>query len=370
MRALRLSSGAEVDPKVASTVRKLLGKSCTPRDVRAMVDGDAAETPRLWSVLTAGGWTGIEYPTELGGDGGTLAEATTTAIELGAALSDEQFLACAYLGGPLLVNALSTADDTRWLHPIVEGSKRAVVVGGLSARTRPDVEVSDHGHGWVMDGVAGHVLGATAEHYLLVRARRGEDDVYVVVSGDEPGIYLEREPAVDRTRRVSHCVFHDAAVAPLAVIAGTAAAQLTRQLQTRAALGLAADSVGGSRRVLELTVEYARQREQFGRPIGSFQAVKHHCADMLVGVRMATALLWESLDGSDRDLHSAAQMAYATATRTFVAIAGTAIQVHGGIGFSWDHDLHLFLKRAVLNEMLMGGPDVGPAAIGDSISAA
>ncbi len=359
MDTFRLSTGSGVDPDLAAALRQLLTKACTHDLVRGMVDGEATETPGLWDALTEGGWTTLEYPGDLGGAEATLADATTAVLELGASLADEQFMACAYVAGPVLASVMSKGatpvGEPPWFRTLATAAARAVLVSPLGAATRPTVEMHDVGGKFVLSGKATHVLGASADHHLLVRAVHRAGESFVVLPGSLPGVKISVEPALDVTRRLVSCVFDDVQLEPEAIVAaGPEAAELAGELQTRAALALAADSVGASRRVLELTVDYAGQREQFGRVIGSFQAVKHHCADMLVNVRMAASMLWESIDGRRDDLASTALLAKAVATQAFVEVAGTAIQVHGGIGFSWEHDLHLFLKRAMLNEMLLG----------------
>jgi alkylation response protein AidB-like acyl-CoA dehydrogenase len=181
--------------------------------------------------------------------------------------------------------------------------------------------------------------------------------VVAVVPARAEGLSSNPVEVVDGTRCVDAVTFSGVRVAEADVLArGDAARELTAALANRAAVALAADSVGAARRLLDLTFAYAKQREQFGRPIGGFQAVKHQAADMLVNVETSSALL----DGAVREVDESpfsselASMAKEYCCERAAATAGTALQLHGGIGYTWEHDLHLYFKRVMLNQYLFG----------------
>lgn len=215
--------------------------------------------------------------------------------------------------------------------------------------------------GWLLSGPVPHVVDApTADVVVALAHTLDGTPVLVVVEAGCSGLTMKREPTIDRTRSLGWLDFVDVHVPATSVLAtGAAATQAIDAVVPRLALATASDSLGIATRVLETTTEYAVQRHQFGRAIGSFQAVKHQAADMLVRTEMARALLDEAADAVDDghpDAPALASMAKAYSCETASWVAGRGIQLHGGIGYTWEHDMHIYLKRAKLNEAIFGDP--------------
>jgi alkylation response protein AidB-like acyl-CoA dehydrogenase len=269
----------------------------------------------LWGHLAAQGWLGIELPAEVGGTGLGTVESCILAEEVGRAMAPVPFLPTV-----LAATALHRAGETEESAHLVDGSH----IGCVAFEDQPAVAAP------IAD--------------VVIRARG--DRLEVVDVGA-----VRHEPAMDRTRPVG---WIDADAPGRALGDADAVADLV----DRAAVGTAAQMLGGAVAMLELATDYAKTREQFGRPIGSFQAVKHHCADMVVDVEcMRSALWWAawSVQEGEPDASIAASSAKAWCAAAGVRVIETALQVFGGIGFTWEHDAHLYLKRAQLDALTFGG---------------
>lgn len=279
-----------------------------------------------WSTLVDAGWVGLEVPEQFGGAGASFAEAAVVCEEIGRAASATSFLGSAVLAvGALNAVQLSTTRD-ELLADIASGATR--------------VAVALEPHDFVPDAEG-------ADRILLVTDR----GVAVTGQGATP------RPVVDETRRLA-AVETDAEVIDTLPFAGDPAVAVQR-LQDRAAAAIACDSLGLSEAMLAATVGYVKVRQQFGRAIGSFQAVKHACADMQVGIAVSRQLVGaavRSVTEDSPDAGAAVAMAKSYACSTAVDIAGKAMQLHGGIGYTWESGIHVYLKRATLNRSLFGSP--------------
>ena len=291
------------------------------------VAGDVLAKDRAvdWSVLVDAGWVGLEVPEQFGGAGATFAEAAVICEEVGRAASANSFLGSAVLAVGTL-NALhpSTARD-QLLTDMASGAVR-IAVALDSMEFVPDAEGADR---------------------VLVVSTDGVD------VGDAT---VRPTPVVDETRRLA--ALDDVQILQRLQFEGDAGHQ-TRRLRDRAAVAVACDSLGLSEAMLSATVGYAKVRQQFGRPIGSFQAVKHACADMLVSISVSRQLVGAAVQAiaEDRaDAHVTAAMAKSHVCAAAVDIAGKAMQLHGGIGYTWESGIHVYLKRAALNRSLFGSP--------------
>lgn len=275
-----------------------------------------------WPVLVDAGWVGLEVPDAFGGAGATFAETAVVCEEMGRAAS-----VTGYLGGAVLavgaLNALApSVTRDRLLTDVASGAAR-VAVALRSLDFVPDA-----------DG---------ADHILLVA-----DDGATVAS---PAVTAR--PVVDETRQLA-----TVSAEPGEVLRFADGAAL-RRLHDRAAVAIACDSLGLAEAMLSATVSYAQVRHQFGRPIGSFQAVKHACADMQVRVAVSRQLVEDAVAaivGDDPDAHVAASMAKSYTCAAAVNVVGKAMQLHGGIGYTWESGIHVYLKRAALNRALFGSP--------------
>jgi alkylation response protein AidB-like acyl-CoA dehydrogenase len=290
------------------------------------VAGDLLAKDRAvdWPVLVDAGWVGLEVPEQFGGAGATFAETAVVCQEMGRAASANSYLGSAVLAVGTLKALQPSETRDRLLADVASGTVRLAVA--FESDFVPDAEDADR---------------------ILVLTDDGVADTAPTVTAT---------PVLDDTRRLA------------TVATGTTSEQLlfdgdpaaaARRLRDRAAVAIACDSLGVSEAMLSATVGYAKVREQFGRPIGSFQAVKHACADMLVAVSVSRQLVGAAVqaiaeDHPDADV--AAAMAKSHACASAVDIAGKAMQLHGGIGYTWESGIHVYLKRAALNRSLFGSP--------------
>jgi alkylation response protein AidB-like acyl-CoA dehydrogenase len=301
-----------------------------------------------------------------GGAGLGFVELALLLQEAGRALLPVPLLSSA-LGAWALELAGSEPQRRRWLPEIAAGRCRTALAlleqdgrsdaAGIAATVRPAPG------GWRVDGVKRFVLDADGADRFLVAARsggRGEEGVTLaLVDARAVGLQVLPTACVDLTRRVAELCFEAVTLREEHLLGrpGEAWPVLSRLLDA-ARTGLAADSLGVAERVLELSLEHAGSREQFGRPIGSFQAVQHRCADMLVRVELARSAVWRAawslVEQEPAAAHLAASMAKAVAGEACREVAAAGIQVHGGLGFTWEQDLHLYYKRAKANELLFG----------------
>ena len=278
-----------------------------------------------WQVIVDAGWVGLEVPEQLGGAGATFAETAVLCEEMGRAASANSFLGSAVLAVGTL-NMLQPSDTRdRLLTQVAFGASRLAVA--IESDFVPDAEGADRILVVTDDGVA---VGAPT---------------------------VTAQPVLDETRRLATVTATD--TAEVLRFDGEHATTAVRRLRDRAAVAVACDSLGVSQAMLTATVGYAKVREQFGRPIGSFQAVKHACADMLVAISVSRQLITAAVqaivdDQPDADV--AAAMAKSHTCAKAVDIAGKAMQLHGGIGYTWESGIHVYLKRAALNRSLFGSP--------------
>ncbi len=320
--------------ELGSVVRDFTIERKVRAEARALLDAPEEQRPTFWKEIADVGWLGLHVAEEYGGSGYGIAELVVVTEELGRAVAPGPFL-------PTVIasSVLGHADEqlrSQWLPKLVDGSVTAGI--GLA----PSLDIS----GDTVSGKVGAVLGAPLADILLLITG---DDVLLVESS-ATGVEVETKANLDPTRRSGKVTLSDAAVTRLPGIGSTALA-LTRTL-------VAAEAVGGAQDALESAVAYAKVREQFGRTIGSFQAVKHHCANMLVSAEAATATVWDAARAADEGVEAFGLTAASAATLALPAYSADAelnIQVHGGIGFTWEHDAHLHLRRATVLKGLFGG---------------
>ncbi|GLZ06175.1 acyl-CoA dehydrogenase [Actinomadura sp. NBRC 104412] len=331
--------------------------------VRAVVEAGGEPDPRLVREAAELGWFGLEVPEPYGGAGAGFAAVMTLLEETGARAASLPLVSSAVLCVGALLLTDSPGPRERWLPGLAAGTLRgtALLPGAFGAGDGDAITAREVG-GMVLDGACGHVLDARCGDLFVVAARTAAGErIVAVVARTDAGVSVEPLEMVDGTRCVDAVRLTRVRVDETNVLArGAAAERLVAALVNRAATAVAADSLGIARRVLDMTVDYAGRRVQFGRPIGSFQAVKHQAADMLVDVHTARELVRDAACRVDRGPASpatseAASMAKSHVCEVAARSAGTAVQLHGGIGYTWEHDLHLFLKRAKLNEHLCGG---------------
>ena len=306
---------------------------------RARLDADAEARPPFWNELAELGWLGLHVDEQYGGSGFGLPELVVVIDELGRAAAPGPFVPTVVVSA--VIAAVGTEEQKARLLPgLVDGSHTAAVgFGG-------NLTVS----GGRASGDAGVVLGAGLADVLLLAS--GEDMLVIERTAD--GVTVEVPENLDRTRRSGRVALTDVAVDGN-VLPGARNAALAR---TRTLY--AAEAVGGASDCVDTAVEYAKVREQFGRTIATFQAVKHHCANMLVAAESAVSCVWDAARAADEDEEQFRLIAAAAATLALPAYVRNAelnIQVHGGIGFTWEHDAHLHLRRALTVQAVLGGDE-------------
>jgi alkylation response protein AidB-like acyl-CoA dehydrogenase len=318
---------------------------------------------QAWRLLgTEMGLAGLGIAEDLGGAGGGLAELTVVATELGRVLLPVPFFSSTVLAGQILARCPDTGPDV--LARLGAGGELAAFAGtGPDGCWRPDRLPAQAGAdgrqaGWQLHGQADFVLDGAAAAHLVVAARTADGCDLFLVAGDAEGVQRRALPTLDPTRAQARVTLDGAPGTPLTT-GGAGAAAVTAGLDV-ALVVLAAEQVGGAAACLDLAVEYAKFRHQFGRPIGSFQAVKHKLADLLLLVEMGRSAVDRAM-AAEHDparLAEAAAVAKIWCSDAYTTVTTENIQIHGGIGFTWEHDAHLYFRRARADEQLLGDATV------------
>jgi len=345
---------------LAKYARDFLTNECPTTFVRKMMEDETAFDRDFYRKMAELGWMGIAIPEEFGGQGMTYVDLAVLLEEMGRSLVPGPFFASVCLAAPVIIETGSGAEILRG---IASGERNASVAitedGGRIDASGIELKAD----GTSLSGTKRFVLDAHVADTLIVAARTNESDdptegvTLFAVDAKASGVSVSQLKAMDTTRRLCDVTFDGAQGEVLGEV-GRGWRPLERGLQKATGL-LCAECVGGAAQVLDMSVAYARERVQFGRPIGSFQAVKHKCADMLVDVEMsrsATYFAAWAASEDDPELPLAASIAKAFCGDAFTRVASNGIHVHGGIGFTWEHDMHLYFKRAKTNEVFLGDP--------------
>ena len=344
--------------------RFLVDRAPISTHVRAEYEGDGVgRDDPVWRGLADLGVLGLLVPEEHGGAGGGMVDAAVALEELGRAVSPVPFTTSAVGAVSLILLAGAEPEHAFLLPGLADGT----TIGALAlyepdsrySWSEPATTARRTGDGWRIDGTKVHVADGARSSLLLVTARDDQGEVGVfAVQTESPGVVVEATATVDGSRKVARATLSDADGRRLG--AGDARDAVTRTLD-RLAAAYVVDGVGAAARALELAVEYAKERVQFDQPIGAFQAVQHLCSDMLRTVELGRAAgyyaCWAADDAPAEEAHRAATLAAAFATEAFAQLGGTAIQVFGGIGFTWEHDIHLFYKRLLTLSVALGTSD-------------
>jgi len=351
-----------------ASARRFLENECPSAFVRQRMAEPEAMTEVFWQKLAEQGWFGILYPEEAGGSGLGLVDIAVLMEEMGRAVMPGPFFSTVLLGGAAILEAGSQGQQQEWLPRIAAGAAKVSL-----AWTEPNARWDATGimatgremaAGFALSGIKLFVPDAHLSDALVVavRTRDGstmEDGVSLfLVPKDTPGLAVTLLPTIDETRKLCEVRLDNVALTLAALLGDKHGGwpALARVLD-RATVALCAEMCGGAQRVLDMTTAYAKIRIAFGKPIGSYQAVKHRAADMLVDVENAKSLTYYAAWAIDEGLTEAplaVSMAKAYASDAYRKVAGAGIQLHGGIGFTWEHDLQLYFKRAKASEVAFG----------------
>ena len=351
-----------------STARKFFDNECASEVVRKLMDGPEGMTPDLWKKIAEQGWTGLIFPDEHGGMDLGFVDLVVLMEEMGRAVVPGPFFSTVVLGGLAFLEAGTDAQKKAWLPKITSGEARATLAwmepsAELGARGLT-LQATAKGAGFTLDGTKLFVHDAHTADVIVVAARTGSGkspeegiSLFLVPKGT-PGLSVTLLPTMDQTRKLCEVGLKSVALGADALMgpAGSGWAPLARVID-RATVALCAEMCGGAQKVLEMTVEYAKIRQAFGRPIGSYQGVKHKAADMLVDVENSKSITYYAAWAMDEGVPEgplAVSMAKAYVSDAYRRVSGAGIQLHGGIGFTWEHDLHLYFKRAKGSEFTFG----------------
>ena len=361
--------GLSEDQELLSrSAAEFLAAECPPTLVREAAGSEDGYPRALYRKMAELGWLGLVVPESYGGAGLSTLDLSLLCEQLGRAVVPGPFFSSAVLATLAILHGGSAAQKRRWLPKLASGE----TIGALALLEESDridapgvaMKARARGGGWLLSGTKLFVTDAHVADLLVVAARtagRDEDGVTLfLVPRDTPGVKVLPLPSIDVTRRPMEVRFESVELPKDAVLgaAGKGWKALARVLDG-AAVALAGDCLGGAERMLELAVEYSKVREQFGRVIGSFQAMKHIAAEMVSEIEPARALVWYAAYAADalpREAPRAASMAKACLGDVYARVANRSVQMHGGIGFTWEHDLHFWFKRAKWNELAYGDP--------------
>ncbi len=361
--------------ELRDSVRAVLARECTPGFVRTVAEqrtaGVTVDCEPLWSHMVELGWPALTVPEAAGGLGFGAVELAVLVEALGQSMAPGPLLPTVSQYVPAVREAGSAEQHERFLRPVAEGGS----TGSLAVADRVGVVTTARRDGdhWVLSGEKHLVLEAPAVDAFVVVATtdgpEGELGAFVVAR-DSPGLTIEPVRSLDPTRGIGSVVLRDVAVGAGGVLGAPGpetAAAISRAVQ-EATVALALETVGTTQSIFDITLAYAKEREQFGVPIGSFQAIKHKFADMVIAIERARATgYFAALTIAERDDRAAmaTSMAKAAAGDAQRIVGKEGIQIHGGIGYTWEHDIHLYVRRAKAGAALFGTATDHRAAVAD-----
>lgn len=363
-------SFSEDQDELRRAARRFLEVASSEERVRAAMETEQGYDSVTWEQLSEElAWTALTIPEDYGGLGMSYLDLHPLMEEMGRALLCSPFFSTICLGANALLLGGGDAQKEQHLPGIASGETTATLAYA-EKNNRTDAEgveatYSRNGSGYILRGDKSYVIDGHTANLLIVAARLENSDgaegvSLFLVPGDAEGVKRAWLPTMDQTRRLATVELGDVAVAADALLGEEGRGwDLCEHTLDLARIALAAEQVGAAERCLDMSVEYAKVRKQFGRPIGSFQAIKHKCADMLMMVESArsAAFYASALAGQgEPDLEEAASSAKAFCSDTFFHCAAENIQIHGGIGFTWEHAAHMYFKRAKAAEVLLGAP--------------
>ena len=353
---------SEEQEELRRSVRRFLEDKSPETEVRRLMETTDGYDPAVWKQMAEQlGLQGLAIPEEYGGSGYSYVELIVVLEEMGRSLLCAPYFSTVALAANLLLSSGDDAAKADYLPGLASGEKiGAVALAEASGRwdeAGVTLAATESGGSWTLTGEKLYVLDGHTADLILVAARTAVGVSVFAVEAGAPGFVAEALSTMDQTRKQARLTF-DATPARLVGTDGQGWGAISKMLDL-AAVALAAEQVGGAQFVLDMAVDYAKNRVQFGRPIGSFQAIKHKCADMLLEVESAKSAAyyagWAAAEDND-ELPVVASLAKSYCSEAYFHATAENIQIHGGIGFTWEHPAHLYFKRAKSSELLFGDP--------------
>ena len=352
----------EEQEELRRSVRRFLEDKSPSAEVRRLMETTEGYDPAVWSQMAQQlGLQGLAIPEEYGGSGFSYVELGIVFEEMGRALLCAPYYSTVALAANAILSSGDDAAKKEYLPGIASGETIATLAltedNGRWDQEGIALTATRSGDGYTLEGHKMFVIDGHTANLIVVAARTGEGISFLAVDGGAPGLTKKPLTTMDQTRKQARLEF-SGTPARLIGTAGGASPALSKTMDL-AAVALANEQVGGGQKCLDMSVEYAKVRVQFGRPIGSFQAIKHKCADMLLEVESAKSAAyyasWAAAEDSD-ELPVVASLAKAYCSDAYFHATAENIQIHGGIGFTWEHPAHLYFKRAKSSELLFGDP--------------
>jgi len=356
---------SEEQEMLRTSARGVLEKECPTTLVRRLMDDDRGFDPDLWKKLAGLGWLGLVIPEEHGGSGLSYVDLVLVLEEMGRVVLPSPFIWTVMFAEA--INRVGNASQRQALLPKIAAGELIGTVAwqepsGLWSADGITLAARSEGDGFVLDGTKLFVNDGHIADYILLAARTGgssEDGITLfALQAKRPGVTVTPLKTMDQTRKLVELKFAGVKASAADVVGPAGAGWKTlADIIDRGKVMIAAEMMGGAQKVLDMTVDYAKVRVQFGRPIGSFQAVQHKCANMMVDVESAKSAVYYAswaVSNDHREASLAASLAKAAASDAYRRVSAEGIQLHGGIGFTWDHDLHLYFKRAKSSEFTFG----------------
>jgi alkylation response protein AidB-like acyl-CoA dehydrogenase len=355
------------------SVRSFLGDKLPMARVRELMETESGLDSAAWTEMAAMGLPAMHIPERYGGAGFSYRELGIVMEEMGRALTPSPMLSSVVLGANLLLLAGSEEQRTRLLPAIASGETTvavAIAEPGRDGAANSDTTAVADGDEIVLTGTKAYVVDGHTAGVLIVGATDESGEVvFHIVDAESPGVTRRRSETLDMTRKQAEVALDGTRVPASARLEGRGETVVSR-LYDLAVVALAHEQVGGAQICMEMSVDYAKERVQFGRPIGSFQAIKHLCADMLVRVESARSAAYHAaavVDVDEAELRIAAPLAKAACSDAYFQVAADMIQVLGGVGFTWEHDAHLHFKRARTSQLMFGDPGVWRSELADRL---
>jgi alkylation response protein AidB-like acyl-CoA dehydrogenase len=371
---------SEEQEMLRRSAHDFLTKETPMPHVRRMMEDEVGYSVEVWRKMAELGWMGLVFPQAVGGAGFDLVDLAVVLEEMGRVVMPGPFFSTVLLGGQSLLEGGDEAQKARYLKPLVAGELKTTLAmlessAGWDAEGIAATATADAG-GFRLNGTKLFVPDAHVADLIVVATRtdtsKGTEGISLfAVDVPKEGVSVTLLETMDPTRKLCEVKLDQVRVGPDALVGARGGGwAILERVTDRAKVALCAEMCGGAERVLEMSVEYAKVRVQFDRPIGTFQAIQHKCANMLTLVESAKAATYHAAWALGNDAAGAplaAAMAKAYASDAYRTVTAEAIQIHGGIGFTWEHDLHLYFKRAKASEFTFGDGTFNRARVAELI---